>query len=70
MTRSPTIIVTLDHCRRLGYCARGMRAFFARNELDWQRFRAEGLPAEEVEQTGDAMAIAAARLARDEHEDD
>lgn len=58
-------LVTLEHCRALRYCARGMRAFFVRHELDWQRFRADGLPASELEATGDAMAIAAARLARE-----
>jgi len=60
--------VTLEHCRRLGYCARGMRAFFARHGLDWPRFRAEGLPAEQIEATGDAMAARAAELARADRE--
>lgn len=61
-------IVTLEHCRRLRYCSRGMRAFFARHALDWQAFRERGLPADEIEATGDAMAIAAARLARTEQQ--
>lgn len=59
-------LVTLEHCRRLGYCARGMRAFFARLGLDWDLFRSRGLPADEIEATQDAMAMAAARLAREE----
>lgn len=59
-------IVTLEHCRRLRYCARGMRAFFARHGLDWTAFRARGLPADEIEATGDAMAIRAAALARED----
>ncbi len=59
-------IVTLEHCRRLGYCSRGLRAFFARHRLDWDAFRASGLPAESIEATGDAMAIEAASLARSE----
>lgn len=58
--------VTLEHCRRLGYCSRGLRAFFARHSLDWSAFRDAGLPASTIEATGDAMAIEAARLARAE----
>jgi hypothetical protein len=45
-----------------------MRAFFARHGLDWPRFRAEGLPAEQIEATGDAMAARAAELARADRE--
>lgn len=68
MTGESGAIVRIEHCRQLRYCARGMRAFFERHGLDWQRFRAEGLPVEDFERTGDAMAIAAARLARMDHE--
>lgn len=57
-------LVKLDHCRALGYCARGMREFFALHGLDWQAFREAGLPADTIEATGDAMAVAAANLAR------
>lgn len=59
-------VVTIEHCRRLRYCAKGMREFFTRHGLDWQLFRTSGLPAEQIEATGDAMGIAAARLARQE----
>lgn len=58
-------IVTVTHCKSLGYCARGMRAFFAQHGLDWQAFRDVGLPASVIEGTGDAMAIRAAALARE-----
>lgn len=61
-------VVTLAHCRALGYCARGMRAFFTRYGLDWDGFRERGASADEIEATGDSMAIAAAKLARDEEE--
>lgn len=61
-------IVTLEHARRLGYCARGMRDFAERAGLDWQAFRERGLPVGVLEATGDGMAIAAARLAREEQE--
>ncbi|HYE35514.1 hypothetical protein [Methylocaldum sp.] len=48
--------ITLEHARVVGYCARGMRAFAKRHGLDWERFRAEGLPEEELLETNDAMA--------------
>jgi hypothetical protein len=59
-------IVTLEHCRRLEYCSRGLRAFFARHGLDLRDFAENGLPASVIEATGDSMAIAAAGLARTE----
>lgn len=63
------VVVTLEHARRLGYCARGMRDFAQRTGLDWQAFREGGLRAEILEATGDGMAIAAARLAREEQQE-
>lgn len=59
-------IVTIEHCRALGYCARGMRTFFARYKLNWDAFRQRGTSASEIEATGDAMALAAANLARED----
>lgn len=59
-------LVTLEHCRALHYCARGMREFCVRHNLDWQKFREEGMPADVVEATGDGMAQQAAQLARAE----
>lgn len=56
------------HIRELGYCNRGARAFFERHGLDWRRFLAEGLPAEQIERTGDAMALKAVERARKEHD--
>lgn len=47
------------HCRRLGYCARGVRAFYARAGLDYSAFLQDGTPARELLATGDSMAMAA-----------
>jgi hypothetical protein len=58
------IVVTMQHCREVGYCARGVRAFFKLHGLDLAQFLSEGLPAEVIESTGDAMALAAAKRAR------
>lgn len=57
-------VVTLEDCRTLKYCASGIRAFFVRHALDWATFRRHGLPASVLDRTGDAMAIAAANVAR------
>ncbi len=60
-------VVTLAHCRELGYCSSGLRAFFKRHGLDWSTFVREGLPAPVIESTGDAMATRAAQRARQEN---
>lgn len=63
-----TVLVKLEHARGAGYCARGMRLFAKQNDLDWERFITVGIPAEDLEATGDAMAISAAQNARAEAE--
>lgn len=49
--------ITLSDMRGLGYCNRGARAWAERHGIDWRAFRREGLPADVLEGTGDAMAI-------------
>jgi hypothetical protein len=51
---------TLEHARRLGYCARGMRRWFAGREYGWQAFVTDGVPVSWLRATGDAMAEAVA----------
>ena len=43
--------------RRAGYCVQGCRAFAERNGLDLKTFAREGIDAETLLATGDAMAI-------------
>jgi hypothetical protein len=38
-------------------CAKGARAFFRRHGLDWSQFIREGIDAEMLVATGDAMAM-------------
>jgi hypothetical protein len=62
-------LVRVEHCigvdgRR--YCAPGLRAFFTRHGLDLRTFIRGGLPASVIEGTGDAMAIRAAAVARED----
>lgn len=63
------IMVKLEHARRLGYCARGMRRWFEGREHTWQEFVERGVPAEWALAQGDAMAEAVARLAIEEAAD-
>lgn len=41
----------------LGYCARGARRWAARMGLDWAAFVRDGIDAEILRATGDAMAL-------------
>ncbi len=56
--------VTMLHVRQAGMCSRGARAFFERHGLDWTKFLKEGLDAEIIEATEDAMAIKVAEVAK------
>ena len=49
-------IVTHRHCRELGYCNRGMRAWCASEGLDWPEFVKHGIDAEVIRQRDNAMA--------------
>lgn len=45
-------------------CSRGAREWFRKNDLPWQTFVSEGLPATVLEATGDHYAIKVAGIAR------
>ena len=59
--------VTLRHCVGVdgrSFCAPGIRAFCARHGLSLRALAREGIPADIIEATGDAMALRAAAVAR------
>lgn len=58
------ILVHMKHIRAVKMCSRGTRIFFQRHGMDWSKFLKEGLPVEEFEATGDAMAMQVAEVAR------
>lgn len=67
------MIVTLDHLRRApgfgarpGYCAQGGREWFAYYGLDWNAFIRDGIDAEAIEATGDALGLHLIEFARAE----
>ena len=59
------IVVTMSHIRKAKLCSRGTRAFFEKHNLDWNAFLAEGIDAEKLRQTGDAMALQVVKVAED-----
>jgi len=63
---SAEVMAKLEHARRIGYCARGMRRWFDGREHTWQEFITDGFPVSWLRSTGDAMAIRVADEA--EHE--
>ena len=47
-----------------GFCARGGRLWASHHGLDWAEFVRDGLPADVLEATGDAMALRVVAHAR------
>ena len=65
------MIVTIQHLHsvptwtpRQGYCHRQARAFFERQGWDWLAFVREGIDAQLLLDTGDALAITLVEHAR------
>jgi hypothetical protein len=56
-------IATLEHARRAGYCARGMRRWFEGRDRTWSEFVAHGVPVAWLRAQGDAMADRVADIA-------
>lgn len=59
-----TVMVRMEHIRAARMCSGGARDFFKRHNLSWDAFLKEGIPAEELEATGDAMALQVVEVAR------
>lgn len=58
-----TTIVRMVHVRQAKMCSSGAREFFERHGLDWQDFLNNGIDAEKLRATGDAMAIQVVKVA-------
>ena len=54
------------HMRMAGLCASGGRKWFEVHGLNWSEFLAEGIDAETLRATGDALAIRVVELAERE----
>lgn len=66
-----TQLVNMTHARAFGreqrsqgWCTAGIRAFARRYNLDFDAFCREGIPAEQLEATGDHFALKLVEYAR------
>ena len=64
------VVVTVQDLRAARLCFQGSRPWLVRHGLSWQEFLANGIEAETLEATGDALALrviarARARMARE-----
>ncbi len=55
MTSEVPLIVTAADLRAARYCFAGVRPWFARHGLDWQAFIEQGISADRLRATGDAL---------------
>jgi len=61
-------VVLHKHCREIGYCNRGLREWCAREGFDWPSFVKNGIDADVLRATNNAMAgRAIAQAEKDEH---
>lgn len=56
-------MVTMLHIRKARMCSGGTRAFFLRHRLNWSLFLKQGIEAEKLAATGDAMALQVVKVA-------
>lgn len=64
-----SLIVTSAHCRAVKFCLTpGVRDFFKRYELDYRDFLKNGIDAEVLLATGDAMALQVVQFAKSQRE--
>ena len=61
---SADVTVTINDVRAAGLCVNGSRAWFARHGLDFRAFLREGLDAQTLLATNDAMALRVVEHAR------
>lgn len=59
------VLVHMRHIRAQKLCAGGTKAWFEHHGIDWRRLR-EGIPVEEIEATGDQMALDVGKRARED----
>lgn len=66
MIEDTEVVIRMEHCRKAGYCARGIRTLCARYELDYVDFLQNGISVDKLlAATGeDAMVMAVVEVAR------
>lgn len=58
------MIVTINHIRAYGYCAKGARNFFKSYQLDWQDFLKSGIESDRLLSTHNALATSLVQYAQ------
>lgn len=58
------MIITMAHIRKARMCRKGACAFFKKHNLDWTDFLKNGISAEKLVLTEDAMALQVVELCR------
>lgn len=61
-----TIMVHMRHVRAAKLCSKGARAWFEQYGLSWNEFLSNGMSADDLEATGDALALRVTAIARKE----
>lgn len=51
------MIITIQHARDAGLCVHGLRHWFERHDLDFRAFLRDGIDADLVLASGDAMVL-------------
>lgn len=59
MNIHPADLMNVPFAGKTGYCMSGCRVWAARHGIDWAAFVRDGVPAERLLETGDALALAA-----------
>lgn len=60
------VLVTVNHLRAAGMCARAARPWFPRQGLSWSTFVSEGYDSETLRATGDGLALKVIAIAEAE----
>ena len=63
-----TILVRVEHVRRARFCTAGLRVWLTRHDLDIMQMIRPGIPIEQLEATGDELALRVCAVARAETE--
>lgn len=65
MSSEEPLIITMRDVRAAFMCSRGARMFLATHGFDLGAFLKDGLPADALEATGDALALKVVEVARE-----
>ena len=62
------LIITIKDVRKMGYCPRAVKQWIIKHGFSWQDFLKNGIEADLVESTGDAMAKSIVKVVRESND--